>query len=100
MTRTTRVRSLPWHGAAPIRALAAGLVGALVNTAAIRLVKLTGIPPGTGGLSKMTLSYGNIFLESLGPGYRLPNELGPVLSERERNHSVAFATPKNWLRTL
>ena len=22
------------------------------------------------------------------------------LSERERNHSVTFATPKNWLRTL
>lgn len=55
MTRTTvrGVGSLPWNGAAPIRALAAGLAGALVNTATIRLVKLSGIPPGPGWLRGM-----------------------------------------------
>jgi hypothetical protein len=83
MTQTPvgRVRSMPWHGAAPLRGLAAGLVGALLNTAATRLVRLAGIPPGTGGLSKMTLSLGNAVLKSLDTGFRLPNEFGPVGQE-------------------
>ncbi len=76
-----RLGLLPWQGAAPFRALGAGLVGALVNTIAIRLVRLTDIPPGIGGLSRLTLAQGNTLLESLGSGLRLPEELEPVSQE-------------------
>ena len=71
----------PWRDASIGRALAAGLVGALANTAAIRLAQLTPIPPGTGGLAKMTLALGNQSLAGLGLGTPLPANFGPVAQE-------------------
>lgn len=68
--------SLPW-------ALAAGLAGSIVNTVAIRLTIQSGIKPGTGGLSKMTLAMGNSALSALGVSRHphLPTKFDPVGQE-------------------
>lgn len=61
--------------------MAAGLAGAIANTLAIRLVKLIGIQPGTGGLSELTLAQGNFLLEALGVQFRLPARFDPISQE-------------------
>ena len=62
-------------------AFVAGLAGSLANTVAIRLVHLTPIPPGTGGLAKMTLAAINGLLGWAGFASRAPSALGPVGQE-------------------
>ncbi len=59
----------------------AGLAGTLANTLAIRLVQRTGVPPGSGGLSKMALALANSLLGTAGLDFRLPVNLGPVGQE-------------------
>lgn len=79
-TRTTNWWP-PWRRVAVLRALAAGLAGAIANTLTIRLVKLFGIEPGSGGLAEMTLAQGNFFLEALGLDFRLAARFDPVGQE-------------------
>ncbi len=62
-------------------AIVAGLAGSLANTVAIRLVHLTPIPPGTGGLAKMTLAAINGLLGWAGFASGAPSALGPVGQE-------------------
>ena len=71
----------PWSSVSVLRALAVGLAGAIANTFAIRLAKLIGIQPGTGGLSEMTLAQGNLLLEAIGLQFRFPSRFGPVEQE-------------------
>ena len=81
MTTETKNKALPWHNASLGREVVAGLVGSLANTLAIRLVQLTPIPPGTGGLAKMTLANINHLAETLGLTARAPQNFGPVGQE-------------------
>ncbi len=60
----------------PGRAAAAGLVGALANSAAIRLTQAAGIEAGTGGLAKWLAAHLNQWI-----GTSLPTKLGPVGQE-------------------
>jgi hypothetical protein len=46
---------IAWRDTSIEWAVIAGLIGALANTLAIRVVQVTPISPGTGGLAKMTL---------------------------------------------
>ena len=71
----------PWRGASLGRAVVAGLIGSLANTLAIRLVQLTPLPPGTGGLAKMTLAAVNDIAKTLGFAGRVPPNFGPVGQE-------------------
>lgn len=77
----TAFRSAPWKDASLGRAVVAGLVGSLVNTLAIRLAQLGPVPPGTGGLAKLTLARTNDALAFLGLGWRVPPNFGPVGQE-------------------
>ena len=81
MTTETRIKALPWRKASLGRAVVAGLAGSLANTVAIRLVQMTPIPPGTGGLAKMTLANINHLAETLGLTARAPQNFGPVGQE-------------------
>lgn len=45
----------PWTGARLPLAVLAGIVGALVNSAAIRLTQAFGVEAGRGGLAKFVL---------------------------------------------
>lgn len=71
----------PWRGALLGRAVAAGLIGSLANTVAIRLFQLTPVPPGTGGLAKMTLAAVNDAAKTLGFAGRVPPNFGPIGQE-------------------
>lgn len=73
-------RSPNW-GRSILLALIAGFAGAIVNTIAIRLTKMIGIQPGTGGLSELVLAHGNFLLQVLGVHARLPVRLNPVNQE-------------------
>ena len=73
----------PWRAPAvgeawwsPGRAAAAGLIAALVNSAAIRITRMAGIDGGTSGLSKWSLAHLNHAL-----GTALPTMLGPAGQE-------------------
>ena len=70
-----------WHDASLGHALLGGLAGSLANSAAIRLAQLTPIPPGTGGLAKMSLGLTNQLLAALGFGALLPANFGPLGQE-------------------
>lgn len=59
------------------RALGAGLAASLLNSVAIQVTTRTGIPPGTGGLSRMVLAQLDAACEFLGLALLLPVELGP-----------------------
>lgn len=89
-----RFRSGAWI---PLAA-AAGAVGTLVNTAAIRLVSCTGVPPGAGGLSKLVLAGANGFLALTGSTIRAPDHFG--LLGQETFHAamgVLMAIVYAWL---
>ena len=75
------VNGSPWREVSLRRAVVAGLAGSLANTLAIRLVQLTSIPPGTGGLAKMTLANINHLMETSGFTARVPQNFGPVGQE-------------------
>lgn len=70
-----------WHEVSIRRALMAGLFSALLNGAAIKLVKMAGIPSGTGGLSKMMVEFANSVLTVSSMDFRLPNQFGPIGQE-------------------
>ena len=72
---------IPWRGASVGRAIVAGLIGSLANTLAIRVVQMTPVPPGTGGLAKMTLAAVNDLMKALGFTWHVPPNLGPVGQE-------------------
>lgn len=67
-----------WEGVWPRRAIFAGVVAALANSAAIRLAQLSPVPPGTGGLAKMTLALANQSLATFGLGSPLPADFSPL----------------------
>lgn len=70
----TRGNATAWSSRALVGA-GAGVVGALANSLAIRLVQATGIDPGAGGLSKWVLAH----LHAL--GVATPVTLGPIAQE-------------------
>jgi hypothetical protein len=76
-----RENGRPWRGASLSRAVLAGLAGSLANSAAIHLAQLTPIPPGTGGLAKMTLALANHSLTTIGLGSPLPADFSPLGQE-------------------
>ena len=63
------------------RAIAAGLVAALINSVAIRVATRTGIPPGAGGLSRMVLAQVDAAFRSGGIALHPPAELGSLAQE-------------------
>ena len=70
-----------WEGVWPGRAVFAGVVAALANSAAIRLAQLSPVPPGTGGLAKMTLALATQALAAFGLGAPLPADFNPLVQE-------------------
>ncbi|MFN2507891.1 MAG: hypothetical protein ABR589_03865 [Chthoniobacterales bacterium] len=70
-----------WEGFWPVRAIFAGVAAALMNSAAIRLAQLSPVPPGTGGLAKMTLAFANQALVDFGFGAALPADFNPLVQE-------------------
>ncbi|UUO05722.1 hypothetical protein M4951_20395 [Blastopirellula sp. J2-11] len=60
----------------PCRAILIGIVGALINSAAIRFTQALGVQAGTGGFAKWFLAHLNLLL-----GTTLPLQLGPIRQE-------------------
>lgn len=67
--------AIPWAGARLPFAALAGIVGALVNSAAIRLTQSFGVEAGTGGLAKFALA------QLRAVGLPVPANFGPVGQE-------------------